>query len=76
MITEIASSGITIVALKLSQYGYVLETGRLALEGPASDLVASPSIKDICFVGGARGKDVALPYTESERHGIGLQSKR
>ena len=40
MITEIARSGITIVlveqnarmALKLSQYGYVLETGRLALE--------------------------------------------
>jgi hypothetical protein len=64
MITEIARSGITIVlveqnarmVLKLSQYGYVLETGRLALEGPASDPLASPWIKGIYFGGGERGQ--------------------
>ena len=84
MITEIARSGIPIVlveqnarmALKLSQYGYVLETGRLALEGPASDPLASPWIKGIYFGGGERGQDVALSYTDSESHGIGLRSKR
>ena len=64
MITEIARSGMTIalveqnarMALKLSQYGYVLETGRLALEGPAPELLASPWIKDIYLGGGDRAQ--------------------
>lgn len=59
IVTEIARSGMTIVlveqnarlALRLSQYGYVLETGRLALEGPAADLLGNPWIKDI-YLGG------------------------
>jgi branched-chain amino acid transport system ATP-binding protein len=31
-------------ALQVSDYGYVLETGELALEGPSSDLAANPRV--------------------------------
>ncbi|MCL4767435.1 MAG: ABC transporter ATP-binding protein [Hyphomicrobiaceae bacterium] len=60
IISEIARAGMTTVlveqnarmALGLSQYGYVLETGRLALQGPASELLDNPWIKDI-YLGGS-----------------------
>jgi branched-chain amino acid transport system ATP-binding protein len=32
-------------ALKVAHYGYVLETGRLVLEGEASDLLGNPKVK-------------------------------
>ena len=31
-------------ALQISEYGYVLETGELALEGPAVDLAQNPRV--------------------------------
>ena len=31
-------------ALQVSDYGYVLETGELALEGPSADLAANPRV--------------------------------
>jgi branched-chain amino acid transport system ATP-binding protein len=31
-------------ALQISDYGYVLETGELALEGPAVDLAQNPRV--------------------------------
>ena len=31
-------------ALSVADYGYVLETGELALEGPSSDLAANPRV--------------------------------
>ena len=31
-------------ALQISDYGYVLETGELALEGPSADLAANPRV--------------------------------
>lgn len=63
IVTEISRSGITIVlveqnarlALRLSQYGYVLETGRLALQGPTEELQSNPWVKDI-YLGGDRGR--------------------
>ena len=43
------------VALEVADYGYVLETGKIALEGPARDLT-----KDVClietYLGAARAK--------------------
>jgi branched-chain amino acid transport system ATP-binding protein len=33
-------------ALHIAHYGYVLETGRLVLEGPAVDLLAHPHLRD------------------------------
>jgi len=31
-------------ALQVADYGYVLETGELALEGPSRDLIANPRV--------------------------------
>ena len=63
IIESLRSSGVTIllveqnacVALEVADYGYVLETGEIALEGPARDLT-----KDVClietYLGAARAK--------------------
>jgi branched-chain amino acid transport system ATP-binding protein len=39
------------LALGLSDRGYVLESGRTVLDGPAADLLRSPEVKRI-FLGG------------------------
>jgi branched-chain amino acid transport system ATP-binding protein len=33
------------LALEVSSYGYVLETGRVILEGPSADLKANPEVR-------------------------------
>jgi len=43
-------------ALQVSDYGYVLETGELVLEGPSADLAANPRVAATYL-----GKGVALP---------------
>jgi branched-chain amino acid transport system ATP-binding protein len=53
-IDEIKTKGTTILlveqnahaALKHSDRGYVLETGRIVMEGPSKDLAADPKIKE------------------------------
>ena len=63
IITAINREGMTIVlveqnarlALRLSQYGYVFETGRLALAGPSAELLNNPYVKDIYLGGGSNG---------------------
>lgn len=67
IIAAINREGMTIVlveqnarlALRLSQYGYVFETGRLALEGPSSELLNNPHVKDI-YLGGSSRRDREL----------------
>ena len=52
IITELHASGVSILlveqnaraALHVSDYGYVLETGELALEGPSAELAANPRV--------------------------------
>ena len=52
IIGELRASGVSILlveqnaraALQVSDYGYVLETGELALEGPSPDLAANPRV--------------------------------
>lgn len=52
LIAEIASEGMTILlveqnarqALRIADYAYVMETGRIALHGPASQLLNDPSV--------------------------------
>lgn len=62
IIAAINREGMTIVlveqnarlALRLSQYGYVFETGRLALAGPSSELLNNSYVKDIYLGGSSR----------------------
>ena len=64
IITAINREGLTIVlveqnarlALRLSQYGYVFETGRLALEGPSSELLQDPYVAEL-YLGGRSRSD-------------------
>jgi branched-chain amino acid transport system ATP-binding protein len=73
-ITAINREGMTIVlveqnarlALRLSQYGYVFETGRLALAGRSSDLLNNPYVKDI-YLGGSSPRNWGPAETTPER---------
>lgn len=64
IIAAINREGITIVlveqnarlALRLSSYGYVFETGRLALQGSSSELLHNPYVTDIYLGGGSTRK--------------------
>ena len=71
IIPLINAEGITIIlveqnarlALRLSQYGYVFETGRLALEGPSAELLHDPYVTDIYLGGGASRRENRLAST-------------
>src|SRR6476620_8799801 len=39
------------LALQIADYGYVLQTGRIALSGPARELLHNPQIRD-AYLGG------------------------
>ena len=39
------------LALQIADYGYVLQTGRIVLSGPAADLLVDPRIRD-AYLGG------------------------
>jgi branched-chain amino acid transport system ATP-binding protein len=59
LIQTVNKTGVTIfmveqnanLALRIADYGYVLQTGRIALFGPASDLLHDPRIRD-AYLGG------------------------
>ena len=59
LIQTVNKQGITIfmveqnahLALQIANYGYVLQTGRIALSGPARDLLHDPRIRD-AYLGG------------------------
>lgn len=67
IVTAIHREGMTIIlveqnarmALRLSSYGYVFETGRLALEGLSSDLLHNPGVTDIYLGDGGSRSAVA-----------------
>jgi branched-chain amino acid transport system ATP-binding protein len=52
IIAQLRTSGVAILlveqnaraALQVADFGYVLETGEVALEGPASDLASNPRV--------------------------------
>jgi branched-chain amino acid transport system ATP-binding protein len=43
------------LALRIADYGYVLQTGRIVLSGPANDLIRDPRIRD-AYLGGEPAK--------------------
>jgi branched-chain amino acid transport system ATP-binding protein len=53
-IVEIRKQGVSVLlveqnaflALQIADYGYVIETGEIVLEGPGRDLLANPRVKD------------------------------
>jgi branched-chain amino acid transport system ATP-binding protein len=61
LISTINAQGVTIfmveqnanLALQIAHYGYVLQTGRIALSGPAAALRRDPQIRD-AYLGGAQ----------------------
>jgi branched-chain amino acid transport system ATP-binding protein len=40
------------LALQIAHYGYVLQTGRIALSGPARELLHDPKVRDAYLGGG------------------------
>ena len=59
LIQTVNKTGVTVfmveqnasLALRIADYGYVLQTGRIALSGPARDLLQDPRIRD-AYLGG------------------------
>jgi branched-chain amino acid transport system ATP-binding protein len=64
IIRRVNEDGITVLlieqnanaALRVAHYGYVLETGSIALEGPGRDLLVNPSVQE-AYLGKQRKKD-------------------
>jgi len=64
LVGKIREEGIAVVlveqnaklALRISDYGFVIETGSVALEGPSADLLQSEEIRNI-YLGGGTGED-------------------
>jgi branched-chain amino acid transport system ATP-binding protein len=46
------------LALQIAHYAYVLQTGRIILQGPAAELARNPKIRD-AYLGGPDAKDTA-----------------
>ena len=59
LVREINASGISVLmveqnarqALALAHWAYLLETGRVVVDGPSADIAATDSVKEI-FLGG------------------------
>lgn len=53
-IVEIRKQGVAVLlveqnaflSLRIADYGYVMETGEIVLEGPAQELLANPQVKE------------------------------
>jgi len=60
VVRRIAGEGVTILlvaqnvnyALQISQYGYLMETGKITLEGPSSELLANEYVQQ-AYLGSA-----------------------
>ena len=73
IVGEINRAGITVVlveqnarlGLRLSEYGYVLESGRIALKGDSRTLLDDPYVKAI-YLGETTGDDPPRPTTEEQ----------
>jgi branched-chain amino acid transport system ATP-binding protein len=65
IIGELRASGVSILlveqnaraALQVADYGYVLETGELALEGPSAALASNPRVAETYLGQGGKRRD-------------------
>lgn len=70
LVQTINREGVTVVlveqnaklALRISDYAYVLETGSVTLEGPGSDLLANDSVRN-AYLGGSPSDEVSASVT-------------
>ena len=66
LIATVNKEGVTVfmveqsasLALQIAHYAYVLQTGRIILEGPAAELARNPRIRD-AYLGGPGAKETA-----------------
>jgi branched-chain amino acid transport system ATP-binding protein len=66
LIATVNKEGVTVfmveqnasLALQIAHYAYVLQTGRIILEGPATELARNPRIRD-AYLGGSGAKETA-----------------
>jgi branched-chain amino acid transport system ATP-binding protein len=66
LIATVNKEGVTVfmveqnasLALQIAHYAYVLQTGRIILEGPAAELASNPRIRD-AYLGGPDAKETA-----------------
>jgi branched-chain amino acid transport system ATP-binding protein len=66
LIATVNKEGVTVfmveqnasLALQIAHYAYVLQTGRIILEGPAAELARNPRIRD-AYLGGPDAKETA-----------------
>lgn len=56
----------TNIALKYAHYGYILESGRIVMDGPAADLRENPDVKEF-YLGMAEGGRKSFRDTRSYR---------
>lgn len=56
----------TNIALKYAHYGYILESGRIVMDGPAADLRENPDVKEF-YLGMAEGGRKSFRNTRSYR---------
>lgn len=67
LIATVNKAGVTVfmveqnasLALPIAHYGYVLQTGRIVLQGPAAELLRDPRIQDAYLGGGGAGATAA-----------------
>ena len=70
-IRDVNKQGVTIfmveqnahLALQIADFGYVLQSGQIALSGPARDLLSDPRIRDAYLGGGAPAGATSLAQT-------------
>jgi len=69
LVQELAGKGVSVLlieqnarsALAIARRGYVLETGRVMLSGPAAELAADPHVQD-AYLGGGQTEAGSLEY--------------
>jgi branched-chain amino acid transport system ATP-binding protein len=52
----------TNVALRFAHYGYILESGRVVMDGPAADLRENPDVKEFYLGMSEEGRKLSRRY--------------